>query len=355
MTLVSVIGDFHSSVLPIFYHFKDEIKNHIVVYDDFKHDILQAKKILKGTEQFIQTKKLKIKTYQRQIDEDSEKAILSLVQYILSFSKDNKKIFINITDGLANITFGLIRELINKDITFISYDRFDNTYTILGKTAISNPISVKSLPIEEHLQLKNILIESMQSTQSALEYEDEIATLFEELKGVRGNSSSDFIKNTQTGFLYELYIYNIIKHLNFDDIKIGVKVKDFYSEDFFIENEFDILIMKENHLHMIECKFREDFSFKEINNFIYKLDSVKSTLDDDASIIFISDSDIYDAKLDTETLTANSPYKRASARRIFLRGSPVGKLARFLKDVDSIFSLQTPNLDSLVQKIGLKG
>lgn len=98
-----------------------------------------------------------------------------MVEYILSFAKDkdNEKIFINITDGLANIAFGLIRELINKDITFISYDRFDNTYTILGKTAISNPISVKSLSIVEHLQLKNILVESTQSTQSALEYEDE--------------------------------------------------------------------------------------------------------------------------------------------------------------------------------------
>ena len=38
MTLVSIVGDFYSNVLPIFYHFKDDIKNYIIIYDDYRQD-----------------------------------------------------------------------------------------------------------------------------------------------------------------------------------------------------------------------------------------------------------------------------------------------------------------------------
>jgi hypothetical protein len=39
MTLISIIGDFHSSILPISYNFKEQMDKHIIVYDDAKCDI----------------------------------------------------------------------------------------------------------------------------------------------------------------------------------------------------------------------------------------------------------------------------------------------------------------------------
>lgn len=48
MVLVSILGDFHSSILPIYYQFRNEIKRHIIVYDDFKSDITEAENIICG-------------------------------------------------------------------------------------------------------------------------------------------------------------------------------------------------------------------------------------------------------------------------------------------------------------------
>ncbi|MDY0123759.1 DUF1887 family CARF protein [Sulfurimonas sp.] len=359
MTLVSIIGDFHSSILPIFHHFKDELENHVVVYDDFRHDVLQAKKIMRGTKHFIEEKNLPITTYTKQIDEDSYDAIKGLAEYILTFAKENKKILINITDGLAGVAYGLAKELKDKDVSFLSYDRFDNTYTLLNDTSMSKPIAVSSMNITDHLTMKNILIESMQDTKNALEYKDEISSLFDEYNGmharyIKEQSVPAFVRTTPKGFLFELYIYNLLSGLSFDDIALGVKVKDYYVDDDYFTNEFDILIMKNNHLHMIECKFRDDFDQRKTANFIYKLDSIRNTLDDDALMLFLTDDEVYDPEADAIKEDRNAPYKRANARRIFLRGSPIGRTGRFIRDVDSIFSLNTPDIDSLSPQSSIK-
>jgi len=359
MTLVSIIGDFHSSILPIFYHFKDELVNHVLVYDDFRHDVLQAKKIMRGTKHFIEEKKLPITTYTKQIDEDSYEAIKELAEYILTFTKANEKILINITDGLASIAYGLAKELKDKDVAFLSYDRFDNTYTLLDDISMSKPIAVKSMSILDHLTMKSIVIESMQDTKNALKYKDEISSLFDEYNGkhaqyIKEQGVSEFVRTTPKGFLFELYIYNLLDGLNFDDIALGVKVKDYYVENDYFTNEFDILIMKNNHLHMIECKFRDDFDQRKTAAFIYKLDSIRNTLDDDALMLFLTDDEVYDPELDAIREDIHAPYKRANARRIFLRGSPIGRTGRFIRDVDSIFSLNTPDIDSLSPQSSIK-
>ena len=43
-------------------------------------------------------------------------------------------------------------------------------------------------------------------------------------------------------------------------------------------NEFDILMIKDNHLHVIECKLRKAVPDEQ---YVYKLDSVIDYLDDD--------------------------------------------------------------------------
>lgn len=346
MTLISIIGDFHSSILPIFYHFKEELQNHIIVYDDFRHDVMQANKLLIGTKRFIEERKLPILTFSKQIDEDSQKAIVLLSEYIKSFIVKDQATIINITDGLASIAYGLIRELEAFDVSFLSYDRFDNTYTLMSKERMQNPKKVKGMSIKEHLMMKNIVIESMQDISLAAKHEAELSLLFDRYEGnhaklIQGHDLPDYIKKTQKGFLFELYIYNLIKDLNFDDIALGVKVHDYYIHDDYFSNEFDILIMKENHLHMIECKFRDDFDQRKTANFIYKLDSLRNTLDDDALMLFLTDDTLYNPQTDAEFEDMHAPYKRANARRIFLRGSPIGRTERFIKDVDSIFSLHT--------------
>ena len=55
MTLVSILGDFHSSILPILYEFKKEITKHIIVYDDAKCDVKKAGRIIRGQRAFLES------------------------------------------------------------------------------------------------------------------------------------------------------------------------------------------------------------------------------------------------------------------------------------------------------------
>jgi len=351
MTLVSIVGDFYSNLLPLFYHFKDDITNHIIIYDDYKQDTLQAKKIILGTKRFIEKYNLPITTYTKQIDEDSYSKLELLSEYILSFQSEQEGVVVNITDGFAAIAFTLINRLEQHGVKFLSYDRFDNSYTALSPKSMTTPLKVATMSIEDHFLLKNIDIKERQSLEAAYEHETDIKELFEKYQGKRKffRDTNPFVAKTQLGFLYEYYIFNLVKNLDFDDIALGVKVEDNYNGDAF-ENEFDILIMKENHLHMIECKARDDFEQNTVSSFIYKLDSVRTTVDEDANMLFLTQDKVYDPFLDGVVKNHISPYHRANARRVFLRGSPIGSVERFLRDVDRIFSLHSQNIDELAPK-----
>lgn len=86
-----------------------------------------------------------------------------------------------------------------------------------------------------------------------------------------GNNSEQFIK----GGIFEEYIYWLIKdNFDLDDIMTGVTIQ--FDKD--VNNEIDILIMKENHLHTIECKFTDNFKTSE---YLYKTDSIIDYIDDD--------------------------------------------------------------------------
>ncbi|MGE3613826.1 MAG: DUF1887 family CARF protein [Sulfurimonas sp.] len=345
MVFVSIVGDFHSSILPLFYHFRNDITTHILVYDSFKHDALQAKKLQNGIKKFVKKYNLTIELFTKEIDEDSYGALTHLSNFIQTFITQEQQLLINISDGLANISYGLIKHLEPQGAKFLTYDRFDNTYTSIFDSKMTHPLEVESMNIEDHFLLKNIDILSMQNKEQAHKHEEEINAFFE--KQESRDDYSDIIKNSSKGSLYEMYIYNLVKKLSYDDIAMGVKIKDIYTPDISIENEFDILVMKENHLHMIECKFRDYLVNGELSALVYKLDSVGRSIDEDAALMLVSDDDIYDPQIDTIKNISMIPFHRAKTKRIYLRGSPVSKTSRFLRDVDSLFQLDSKNLDEI--------
>lgn len=351
MTLVSIIGDFPSNVLPVFYHFRNDIKNHIIAYDDYKHDIEHAKNITNGTENFIQKYNLNIKTFTKQIDEDNVSQLKNLSNYIRKFA-DEDSVIINITDGLANIHYTLINELKENSVQFLSYDRYDNTYSLLHVNTVSQPIRAQTMSISDHFLLKDTKVTSEGKLENNQEKLEDIKLLFEQYNGDKDrflfHHDSRFInKKTPVGFLYEKYIANLLQPLAYDDMAVGVKVLDHYEKGGY-DNEFDILVMKNNHLHMIECKAWDENKQATVSSFIYKLDSIRTTLDNDAIMLYLSRDPIYDPFMDcTIPMSSTSPYFRARAKRVYLRGNPVGQVSRFLRDVDTIFELSTHNIDQL--------
>ena len=351
MVLVSIVGDFYSSILPIFYEFKDKITEHIIIYDDFKNDTIAAKKIKKGTYRFIERYKLPIKTTLHKIDEDEFGHLTKIIPIIENLINTPKELYINVTDGLTNIAIILSNHFRPKGAQILTYDRYDNEYNILTSNSMQTHKLSQSIPIEDHLLLKNVEIVQKSSIQDAQKFEEDINLFFEKYeadKKLAQKSITDpFFHKTSQGTLYEYYIYNLVKRLNVDDILLGVKVRDYREEGLYLENEFDILIMKNNHLHMIECKFWE---YYDLIPLLYKLDSVRETLDEDANIFAITFHPTYNPAHNIPYENIHALGKRSLIKRVYLRGRPIYTLQEFFQDIDKLFNLQTSDIETISNK-----
>jgi len=125
MILVSILGDFHSSILPIFYNFKDQITKHILVYDDSKRDMQNAKSISKGIKKFIKKNNYSFLELNYRLDEDSKEALDRCAKYILTLSAIPEDIYINTTDGYSTLTTILNHKLFKHGVNFLAYDMYE--------------------------------------------------------------------------------------------------------------------------------------------------------------------------------------------------------------------------------------
>ena len=352
MVLVSIVGDFYSSVLPLFYEFKEKITTHVILHDDYKSDVVAARKIINGTLAFIKKNNLPIESFTIKMDEDSLVAASQASELIAKHVDKYEDLYINITDGLANVGVLLSDEFRSQGAKILTYDRYDNEYNVLTIDSMKTHKMQTSIPIRDHLLLKNIEIISTQDITFAKKHERSLNIFFEKYEAdhtlyAKDPDKSPALVKQRIGILYEYYIYNLIKDFGFDDILMGVKVKDNRLDNIFLENEYDILIMKDNHLHMIECKY---LKILDVTALLYKLDSVRETLDEDANIMIVSDFDTYNETEYLSNADISQPYKRAFAKKVFMRGSPTKAVKRFMQDVNDTFSLATNNIDAIFDK-----
>ena len=366
MTLVSILGDFHSSILPVYYQFRNNIKRHIIIYDDGKHDVEEAKSIIKGIKEFNKKHNIKIKTFTHCIDEDSYEAIDKTIDFIKEHYKPNNNLYINTTDGLSNINNIIAVKLIPLGANLISYDRFENEINIIIKETMKSYKADQIIPIQDHFLLRNIYVKSVGDKRFAKQYKNQIIELFERRRNdfkafslyVQTEEKPNLnvnkfrkinkiihqmgikdVKSNQgfiTGGLFEYYIYIKLLELDFDDIEIGVNVRKYIDDRNYIPNEFDILIMKNNHLHMIECKFSKRV---DLNNIVYKYMGLKSLLDDDGKICIVTSHDEPDSINVDDNPVANLPYKRALENKIMLKGDPLHNIDKFIGDIKKYFEL----------------
>lgn len=365
MTLVSIFGDFHSSILPVYYQFKKEIKRHIIIYDDFKCDVKEAKNIIKGIKNFNKQYNINIKTFTYCIDEDNFESIEKTISFIKKNIKKKSNLYINTTDGLSNINTLISLKLLPLGANLISYDRYDNEINIVTQDDMKTYKLDKIIPIVDHFLLRNIDVKSIGDKQFVKKYQNQIITIFEkyyqefkkfanyiqnELNPTLNNSKfkninklmKQFnikdIKSSQgliTGGFFEYYIYLKIKNLPFDDIQIGVTIHKYIDQQNYIPNEFDILIMKENHLHMIECKFTKNI---KLDTIVYKYMGLKSLLDDDGKICIVTNHK-EPKNIDNNSPVVNLPYKRALANKILLKGNPIYDIDSFVQNIKEYFEL----------------
>lgn len=365
MVLVSIVGDFDSSILPIFYEFRDKIKKHILVYDDSKCDVLKAKGIKKGLSTFKKKYSYAFELDEFLIDEDSLEDISRACKFMLKECKDPKAIFINTTDGLSSVSAILNYRLIKKGVNFISYDRYDNHYNLLNKESLKKLNIKESLNIRDHFMLKGYGVEGSNIASFAKKYPKQIREIFEkhsdkydsftklpagqkrvkELSNEYRKLKDIFIQMGQkdryikdpmlTGMLFESYIYNLLSNLDFDDIELGLKISRKYKNSKII-NEFDILIMKENHLHMIECKYKNNIKLEDL---IYKYIALSEIIDEDGKMIIVTKKPHnYNSRIDNHE-NEGRVYKRAKLSDITMMGAVHQDSAKFILNVKGVFNI----------------
>ena len=366
MTLVSVLGDFHSSILPVYYQLRNQIKTHIIIYNDFKCDVNEVRDIITGINKFNKKYYLDIETHSYCMKENSYEVLNDTIEYIKDNTEDLNELIINTTDGPSNFNIIIGFKLLPLGAQLLSYDRYDNEANVINTQTMQTYKLDDVIPIKDHFLLKNIHVERVASKSFAKRNKKGIISLFEDhyeefksfsryiqktnsptlknktYKHVNKIIKKFKIKNLKseqsliTGSLFEYYIYLKLKKLNYDDIELGVFVKKYIDEKNFIPNEFDILIMKDNHLHMIECKFTKNI---KLDHLVYKYMGLKSLLDDDGKICIItSHKEPKDVKTNKNPVKYQ-PYKRARANDILLKGNPVRKIKKFIFEVKEFFDL----------------
>ena len=310
MTLISILGDFHSSILPISYEFKEKISKHIIVYDDAGHDVKKSWRILRGQKAFMESlslnSKSKYEIVTMQIDEDSYKSIDECYERILTIISSPKDIYLNTTDGLSSIAVVLSSKFLAIGAKVISYDRYANTYNLHTANSMQKYTIDHNMDISSHLLLKGYTLLSVTEENELYQRKKTIFDLVKNL--VRYKEFTTLIQNNKAsnltgydeykkllanidmidnkgfiqGTVFEEYIYHLIKdNFDFDDVWTGVKVE--YDDS--IENEFDILMIKDNHLHTIECKLVNGLNGE---HFVYKTELIKDYLDDDGKAMILS-------------------------------------------------------------------
>jgi len=363
MLLVSIVGNFHSSIFPIFYEFKDLIDTHLVVHDNAFRESSSSKKTIDSLELFSKTHSLNINTQEYKLDEDSFSSILSLIEHIKLLEPNLKNVYVNTTDGLSNIGVILGAKLLNAGVKIIAYDMYENSYNLTSNNSIVTKKLTSKISIKDHFALKGLEVTSFDDKSFVDKYATHIKELFEKYYEQFVYLKRDVTHNTQanagkyrkamqiikfmglnihnqqkeiTGGLFELYVYLLIKDLGFDDIEIGVVIEDSFSDSTSVRNEFDLLLMKDNHLHMIECKFTKRI---DVQALVYKYSTLINLIDDDGRMMILTDQDVYSHDLYDNSKMGLEHYRRALANRILIRGSILQHRKEFIDDVKSYFNL----------------
>jgi hypothetical protein len=335
--------------LPIFYNYAKNIDIHILLYDS--KEIKKAKQIQQGLKRFCDSHLYKPLLLLMPYEEDSIKSIKSVSESILKHSRF-KKIYINPTEALSSTAVMLHKFLVEHDIYIIEYDRKENTCNILHNDKMQS-IKLASMNIADHLMLKNIeisfrpnikeidnrkryVLELMQDTKKYMQYRKERQRFGKKLTGFdnikRLLRKTDMQNNTffTDGAIFEEYCYHLLKEIDFDDIELGLKLTFLPQSSDSFENEFDILCIKDNHLHIVECKLRNSFNGEAL---VYKYDSVMNLLDEDAKVVLaIAGED--NIKTGKKNFT-NGVYLRAKYQNILIYQEQPFNKERFTKSVSN--------------------
>ncbi|MEA1953569.1 MAG: DUF1887 family CARF protein [Campylobacterota bacterium] len=298
MTLLSIVGEDISRIIPVLYAYKNKIKQHVLLCDDDPSNHERAKTLQRGMQKFSAKHSLGWYTKVIITDEDSAADIKEVAQK--QFSHENE-LWLNATDGYPAITI-LLSEMVRKEGgKVLSYDHFDNDLHIIEPDGTMKCKQLKScIDVENYLLMLNYKIKKISKRKQLVTRKKSVIKLFKkerdfkkvrksvvqeylghntklkknhfpeifsELKKLGILKSDGTIKKSQIktiqGDLLEEYIFWLTDEVGFDDMALGVQI-DFDNASKEpqpqrrVVNEFDILMTHKNRLYTIECKFKNE-------------------------------------------------------------------------------------------------
>lgn len=314
MKLISILGEFDSSILPIFFQYKRKLTKHTLIYTISSYSDQKHKdRITRGLEALVEKYSLNCELEFLEVDAQNLEEI-KIVASKLTADQDKENLLLNITDGRSTISFLLARYILSFGAKILLYDRYKNSYFIADQSEIKQYQITKNMKIDDHLVSKGYKIISRKNPADLKRRKPFIMTIaenfdlfqkfrklsmsekriqspeFEPIKralkllGVTTNKGHILKDHYILGGLFEELIYHIVNDLGFDDVVCGAVVL-FGTPDQPVKNEFDLLLIKNNHLSVIECKFRDKVDGEFL---IYKYDALLHYLDRDGKAMIIS-------------------------------------------------------------------
>ncbi len=311
MTLLSIVGEDISRIIPVLYAYKDKIKQHVLLCDDDPSNYDRAKILQKGMHTFSDKNSL---DWYIKIITTNEDSALDINTVAKKQFNNESELWLNATDGYPAMTIILTRLIHNEGGKVLSYDHFDNDLHIIEPNGSMNTSKLDShIDIDSYLTLLDYNIVSKQ-TKTQLQsrkkhifslYKNE--SLFKKVRktiidkhfGYKNNFNLSMVEDmlqilyklkildknyklipsqqkVLQGDLFEEYIFWLCEELNPDDILMGVKIdfddKNIEPKDQYrVMNEFDILLIHNNRIFTVECKFSQNLEGLEM---IYKYDAI---------------------------------------------------------------------------------
>ena len=312
MILVSILGDFHSSVLPVSFEFKEDITKHVIIYDDARQDTKASWKVLRGQQAFLEklpeNSTFKYELVPMQVDEDNYESIVSRFEDIKVLAEEKEDIYLNSTDGLSSIAVILSSKLLGIGAKVISYDRFSNTYNLHTYQAMKKCPMQSKMDILTHITLKGYTIVKKSSkneiasrqtviknlTKDLPRYHNFLEqllndkTIMDEVKGyddykqllreINKENDLQFIKKG----VFNEYIYHLlVENFDFDDVWVNIRIRASKN----VESDFDVVMIKDNHFHTIDCEIIQHSNGQKQ---IYRMETIIDYLDDDGKSMILS-------------------------------------------------------------------
>lgn len=310
MTLISIIGEFDTALLNMVNEFKAELQNVILVFDTSTASQKNIARYIKMLQHFKEKYSLKYTVLSECIiDEDDAAKIDTLLDIIQNYPDA----YLNLSHALSSTSAYIGSKLHQFDFKLIAFNPYDNEYNVIDKNGFKNHPLKQSLSIIDFLESYGYEVRLKRDTQWIEKHKEEIFSVFSHykqyreirkllsLKGHEHNTLYSILKKlgildenatvTNKGYLegglFEDYIYLIVKELGFDDVLVGAEIvfDKIQETNTLINNEFDILALKNNRFYLVECKFTKSFV---LNDLIYKYMALKEHIQNDSKGIIIT-------------------------------------------------------------------